>query len=63
MTSALLSGCIIVNGLSSVADPLFCMLIGIMSGILYTVSARFLSKNSKVIQNDYVVIYGVMTVF
>jgi ammonia channel protein AmtB len=62
MASVLLSGCVIVNGLSPVAEPLFCMLIGVVCGIVYTVGARFLTKNSKVIQSDYIVIYGVMTV-
>lgn len=61
MINAMISGLVIVMGLSSITEPLICSIMGVIAGIFYSVFYRIYSRN-KILNTEFSIIFGIMTV-
>lgn len=60
MVNSLLSGLVIVTGLSALTEPLICVLLGAIGGVVYCFTQRIFSRY-KVINGEMSIVFGVMT--
>jgi len=61
MINAMMCGQVIVMGLASLTSPSICAILGLLAGVVYSISQRIYSRY-KILTNETSIIFGIMTV-